>query len=144
MEEGSPRLDSNDLEQPVEDKPVWLHEGLPKHLATVLMSLHTEVFGLNARLAQVRAPRINPHCVCRWHEQTIKYVFFGCPRFNASSVVQVARMDNLTRILSNAASARAAARCFVQAGLLKEFQLAEEIDREDLDEYRPLPEPERW
>ena len=119
-------------------------EGLPKHRATALTLLRTEVLGLNAWLAQVRVPGITPHCQCGWHSQTIRHVFFGCTRHNAAEVVREARTDNLAKILSTKAGAHAAVRWFVRTGLLQQFQVAEEIDAEDIEEYNPFPEPNRW
>ena len=106
----------------------------PKHLATALMLVRTEVLGLNAWLANASVPGVSPRCPCDWHEQTIQHVFFGCPRYEV-------RSDSLVVILSRTASAQAAARWFVETGLL---QLAAEIDEEDVSRYEPLPVPDTW
>ena len=50
---------------------------------------------------------------------------------NAASLASEARTDNLTKMLSRPASARAAARWFVQTELLQQFQLIVDMDQED-------------
>jgi hypothetical protein len=123
-----------------------LYEGLPKYLATALLLLRTEVLGLNAWLARVRVPGISPHCPCGWHEQTVRHIFFNCPRHSQArqALIRETRSDDLRVILSRPSSARAAARWFVKTGLLQQFQAAAEIDNEDLSLYEPLPGLHTW
>jgi len=108
------------------------------------MLLRTEVLGLNGWLAKVKVPGVSPHCTCGWHEQTVQHIFFGCPEHDAARLVHEVRTDNLTKMLSNAASARAAAGWFAQTGLLQQFRLAVEVDEENTDEYASLPGLNTW
>ena len=123
-----------------------LYEGLPKYLATALLLLRTEVLGLNAWLARVKVPGVSPHCPCGWHEQTVRHVFFSCPRHDETrqALVREVRSEDLRAILSKPASAQAAARWFVKTGLLQQFQAAAEIDGEDVGKYEPLPGLHTW
>ena len=74
-----------------------LYEGLPKYLATALLLLRTEVLGLNAWLARVKVPGVSPHCPCGWHEQTVRHVFFSCPRHDETrqALVREVRSEDL-------------------------------------------------
>lgn len=56
-----------------------LYSDQPKHQATALFLLRTEVIGLNAWLASIRVPGISPECECGWRAQTVKHVLTMCP-----------------------------------------------------------------
>jgi len=66
---------------PWEMSPLTLYDNLPKHQATALMLLRTEVIGLNAWLASIQVPDVLPRCDCGWHAQTVRHVLLHCPKY---------------------------------------------------------------
>lgn len=90
-----------------------LYEGLPKHEATALSLLRTEVLGFNAWLAAVGVPGIDKRCTCGWPAQTVRHVLLFCPVHTGSRALffQRAGVADLQSALSTPASAHQAARC---------------------------------
>ena len=109
------------------------------------MLLRTKVIGLNAWLASVGVPGVLPHCDCGWHVQTVKHVLLHCSKFEQQrpDLIRETQTENLHKILTNTASAQAAARWLVRCGVLQEFRVAREIELEDITNYIPLPTLER-
>ena len=130
---------------PWDMKTLPLYEGLPKHQATALFLLRTEVLGLNAWLASVRVPDILPCCACGWETQTVRHVLLHCPDYelNRPDLIQQTGTENLQEMLSKPESAKAAARWFVRCGILEQFKVAKEIE-EDVTKYTPLQELDSW
>ena len=64
---------------PWEQSPLKLSSDLPKHQATALFLLRTEVIGLNAWLASIRVPNVTPQCECGWQAQTVRHVLPALP-----------------------------------------------------------------
>jgi reverse transcriptase-like protein len=122
-----------------------LYEGLKKHEATMLFLLRTEVIGLNAWLASINVPGVLPRCPCGHGAQTVRHVLLQCPQLShlRPHLIAVARCEDLHRILSTPGSAQAAARMLIRSGLLAQFHLADEIDREG-DNRAPLPGLDYW
>ena len=120
--------------------PLRLYDNLPKHCATALMLLRTEVIGLNAWLASVGVPDVLPPCGCGWQAQTVRHVLLHCPNYEQQRVdlIRDAGSEDLQAILTHAASARAAARWFVRCGILEQFRTAHAINAEDIAEYAPF------
>jgi len=131
---------------PWETRPTSLYKGLPKHQATALFLLRTEVIGLNAWLSSVGVPGTVPRCLCGWHAQTVRHILLHCPQHATArpSLIREAGTEDLQAMLTRPASAKAAARWFIRTGLLQQFQVAANIESEDLAQYHPLEEPEEW
>jgi len=70
-----------------------LYSGLPKHQATALFLLRTEVIGLNAWLASIRVPGIRSECGCGWRAQTPCRPSGTCAR----DVPQIQQREGSTR-----------------------------------------------
>jgi len=111
----------------------------------MLFLLRTEVIGLNAWLASINVPGVLPRCPCRYGVQTVRHILLRCPQLNhlRPHLIATARCEDLYRILSTPESAQEAARMVIRSGLLTQFRLADEIDREG-DPLTPLPELECW
>ena len=109
------------------------------------MLLRTEVIGLNAWLASVGVPGVLPQCDCGWHAQTVRHIMLHCPKYEQQrlDLIRETQSEYLHRILSNTASAHAAARWIVRCGILQQFSVAREIELEDATKYVPLPTLER-
>ena len=92
---------------PWQREPLSLYEGLPKHQATALLLLRTEVIGLNAWLASVRVPGVLPRYECGWQEQTVWHVLLHCPNYAQSrpDLIRQTGSEDLRSILSRTASA---------------------------------------
>ena len=125
---------------PWEMSPLVLYDNLPKHQATALMLLRTEVIGLNAWLASIQVPDILPRCDCGWHAQTVRHVLLHCPKYRQqrADLVRATGSEDLRSILTHVASAQAAARWFVRCGVLDQFRVAHEVELEDISEYAPF------
>ena len=67
---------------PWKKETLELYSDLPKHQATALFLLRTEVIGLNAWLASIRVPGIRPECGCGWRAQTVEHVLAMCPKYS--------------------------------------------------------------
>ena len=102
---------------------------MPKHQASALFLLRTEVLGLNGWLAAINVPGIDARCACRWHTQTVQHVLILCPLYTTSraQLVRRAGPEEMERMLSTLERAQATARWFVQQGILQQFNLAKEI-----------------
>ena len=119
-----------------------LYDEVPKHVATALFLLRSEVIGLNAWLAGIGVPGIHPSCPCGWPTQTVRHVMIHCPKHEQVRLELFARIhtQDLLGMLSTPTSARTAARWLVARKLLPQFQFADEVEMEDLSGYAPFRE----
>ena len=118
-----------------------LYSDLPKHQATALFLLRTEVIGLRSWLASVCVPGITPECdACNWHEQTVRHVLMMCPKYTDARSLLISRTssEELEQILSRPDTAQTAARWLVQQGILKQFETARQIEEEDTTDHIPF------
>jgi len=117
-----------------------LYSDMPKHQASALFLLRTEVLGLNGWLAAINVPGISRTCGCRWETQTVHHVLMFCPLHTARRADLVRRTDSedMWRMLSTPEKAQATARWFVQQGILQQFNLAKEIEEEEVGEITPF------
>ena len=111
----------------------------------MLFLLQTEVIGLNAWLASINVPGVIPRCQCGHVAQTVRHILLQCPLLGQlrPSLIATARCENLLRILSSPESAQEAARMVIRSGLLAQFRLADDIDKEG-DTRIPLPGLDTW
>ncbi len=125
---------------PWKESAAALYSDLPKHQATALFLLRTEVIGLNAWLASMNVPGVDARCSCGWSTQTVKHVLMMCPLYSSRRADLVSRVDSeeMWRMLSTPEKAQATARWFVQQGILRQFDLAREIEEEVTDEHTPF------
>ncbi len=128
---------------PWKQNTMKLYSDMPKHQATALFLLRTEVIGLNGWLASISVPGIKPECSCGWPTQSVHHVLMMCPLYTASREQLVSRTDSeeMWRMLSTPEKAQATARWFVQQGILQQFNLAKEIEEEDTGNhasFKPL------
>jgi hypothetical protein len=127
---------------PWQRNPLSLYEGLPKHQATALLLLRTEVIGLKAWLASIRVPEILPQCDCGWQAQTVRHILLHCPNYAQTrpDLIRQTGSEDLRLILSRTASAQAAARWLTRIGILAQFNVACEIEAEDTTDHAPFQE----
>src|SRR6266480_3622811 len=113
---------------------------MPKHQASVLFLLRTEVLGLNGWLAAINVPGIDARCTYGWYTQTVQHILMLCPLHTASraQLVRRAGPEEMERMLLTLERAQATARWFIQQGILKQFNLAKEIKEEEVEEYAPF------
>jgi hypothetical protein len=121
-----------------------LYAGLSKAEATALLLLRSEIIGLNAWLAAIQVPDVNPACACGWHAQTVRHIMLHCPRYNRVGLLTTCGTERLEEILTQPKRAKHAARWFVGAGALEQFRVAKEIGEEDLGGYRAFNDAEEW
>lgn len=96
---------------------VNLYSDMPKHQATALFLLRTEVIGLNGWLASINVPGIDARCGCGWQTQTVHHVLMLCPLYSNGRAELVRRTDSeeMWRMLSTPEKAQAIAQWFVSA-----------------------------
>jgi len=133
---------------PWEQSTLKLYSDLPKHQASALFLLRTEVIGLNGWLASINVPGIDAKCGCGWATQTVQHVLSICPLYTAGRADLVRRTgtEGMGRLLSTPEKAQATARWFIQQEILQQFNLAKEIEEEETGEltpFRPLEEDEQ-
>jgi hypothetical protein len=132
---------------PWEMGTVALYSDMPKHQATALFLLRTEVIGLNGWLASINVPGIDAGCSCGWSTQTVHHVLMLCPLYSSGRAELVRRTgsEEMWRMLSTPEKAQATARWFIQQGILRQFDLAKEIEEEEVEDrtpFQPLEEVE--
>ena len=133
---------------PWEQSTLKLYSDMPKHQASALFLLRTEVIGLNGWLASINVPGVDASCACGWATQTVQHVLTLCPLYTAGREHLVRRTgtEGMGRLLSTPEKAQATARWFVQQGILQQFNLAKDIEEEEVGEltpFRPLEEDEQ-
>ena len=126
-------------------QPLKLYDGLPKHEATALLLLRTEVIGLNGWLASINVPGIDRRCTCGWAEQTVRHVLIHCPDQQVSrDRYLLPGVIDLNEMLTRPTSAHRAAQWLVNCGLLPQFTVANEISQENIAEYQTLKTLYEW
>ena len=127
-------------------KMMTLYEGLKKHEATALFLLRTEILGLNAWLASVGVPGILPCCTCGAGAQTVRHILLSCPDHEESRIQLLIQTgaESVKGLLSTPRGAKATARWFIQRGLLRQFDIAREIEEEDTTHYSPPQDLDSW
>ena len=75
------------------------------------MLLRTEVIGLNAWLAAVGVPNVQPSCDCGWRAQTVRHILLHCPTYGQQrlDLLRQVESEDLHKILSRAKSVQAIA-----------------------------------
>jgi len=123
-----------------------LYENLRKHEATALFLLRTEVIGLNAWLAQKGVPDVLPRCQCEYQAQTVRHVILYCPLLVhlRAEMIEAARSEDLTEILTSQHGSQAAVRMLLRSGLLGQFRLANEISEDNFAPTGPLQDLDSW
>lgn len=106
--------------------------------------MRSEIIGLNAWLAAIQVPDINPACACGWHAQTVRHVLLHCPRYNRVSLLIACGTERLEEILSQPIQAKHAARWFVRSGVLEQFRASKEIAEEEVGGYKAFQDAEEW
>ena len=79
---------------PWKRNPVTLYSDMPKHQATALFLLRTEVIGLNGWLASINVPGIEAGCGCGWSTQTVHHVLIMCPLYTDRRADLVRRTES--------------------------------------------------
>src|SRR6266513_2342526 len=133
---------------PWEQSTLKLYSDMPKHQASALFLLRTEVIGLNGWLTSINVPGIDTKCGCGWTTQTVQHVLAFCPLYTAGRADLVRRTgtEGMGRLLSTPEKAQATARWFVQQEILQQFNLAKDIEEEEAGEltpFQPLEEDEQ-
>jgi hypothetical protein len=121
-----------------QQQPLSLYEGLQKHEATALFLLRTEVMGLNDWLARIGVPDAHPECSCRTGKQTLSHILTYCPdliRPRINLMTQTGTTD-LSEILDNPKRVGFAARWLLETGVLGQFSVAMEVEKEDMEGWK--------
>jgi hypothetical protein len=121
-----------------------LYAGLSKAEATALFLMRTEVIGLNAWLASIGVPNIDPRCPCGQQAQTVRHVVLHCQRHEREGLIRECQTARLDEMLSRPGPAQHTARWLLATGTLQHLRLAKEIEEEDVAAYAPLESCERW
>ena len=79
MEAAKPHRSAVTWTEGWETQPLALYDEVPKHVATAILLLRTEVLGLRAWLARIGVPDVGPECSCGGPRQTLQHVLAFCP-----------------------------------------------------------------
>lgn len=129
--------------RPVAQSSPWnpkirhLHSNLPKPQSTLLTLLRTEHIGLEDYLSRRKVPdHLSPACPCGWHRQTPKHILLFCPHFQAgrAQMLYIAQTTDYHTLLTTKKGVYAATKWFLKLGLLGQFSLAKEMDRENQED----------
>jgi len=130
---------------PWTQSPLKLYSNLPKHEATALFLLRTEVLGLNSWLASINVPNITPSCSCGWPQQTVRHVLLFCLDHSEEreSIIRQTGTTDLYTILNHGKGSRIAARWLARSGLLAQFTTANHI-QDDEEPLFAIPDINYW
>jgi len=109
--------------------------------------MRTEVIGLNAWLASIQVPGIQPLCPCEEAAQTVRHVVLHCPRHGRNERLRLLERcgtERLDEVLSRPASAAHAARWLLATGVLGQFKVAREIQEEKAELFTPFVNSDEW
>ena len=121
-----------------------LYAGLPKAHASALFLMRSEVIGMNAWLASVRVPGVDPLCTCGQMAQTVRHVLLHCNQYRREDLLANCGTERLDEILSRPASAKYAARWLIAQGVLDQFRVAKEMENEQTEDFTPFQNCEEW
>ena len=113
-----------------EQQPLSLYKGLPKHEATALFLLRTEVMGLRAWLAGIGVPDVHPACPCGAPKQTLDHILAFCPDLKEQRLDLLGRVgstDLRRSILDDKTKVGYAAKWLLQTRTLNQFLVAIEV-----------------
>ena len=117
-----------------------MYDDLPKHEATALFLLRTEVLGLNDWLARIGVPGITPMCPCGTGKHTIRHLLAFCPEQvqpRANLLLRTGTTE-LREILTNKKMVKAAAQWLLETNTLEQFRIAKEIASEKTGDWAPF------
>ena len=106
--------------------------------------MRSEVIGMNAWLASVRVPGVDPLCTCGQMAQTVRHVLLHCNQYRREDLLANCGTERLDEILSRPASAKYAARWLIAQGVLDQFRVAKEMENEQTEDFTPFQNCEEW
>ena len=120
--------------------PLQLYEGAPKHVATAIFLLRSQVLGLRAWLANIGCLDISPEYNYGASRQIVHYILTYYPlqtRLQAR-LIRKTGTTNLLQLLRNKETAGEAARWLLGTNLLEQFKVAQEIEKENTENWAPF------
>ena len=120
-------------------RPLTLYEGLPRHQATALFLLRTEVLGINAWLSKV-LPDYDSACFCGPQPQTLGHLITFCLATTEARLKLIERTgsSDIRGLLDEQEKAKHAARWLLDTGALVQFRVAVEVEEENMEEWEAL------
>jgi hypothetical protein len=118
---------------PAEDAPE-IHVGLRKAESSILTQIRTGRIGLAAFLNRARVPDFpSPMCRCGQAEETASHVIAHCPRFTDQrrGLAGPAGRTDVRTLVGTVKGGKRLARWFLGLRILPQFNLAEELLREE-------------
>ena len=116
-----------------------LYKGLTKAESTAAFLLWTEVIGLNAWLASIHVPNTTLQYTYGWPTQSVHYVLLVCSYcLIRDQMFANAGTNNITQMLFTNKGIYAVAKWLISQEVLQQFQTAQEIQQEDMEEYAPF------
>ena len=131
---------------PWETRGKQLFDGLTRPGSTIATLLRTEVIGLNAFLARVGVPNVQPACPCGAARQTPKHVVVSCPnhsRGRPERQLEAGTTDYI-ELLTTQQGLKAVTKWFLHQNILQQFRWAREaalhpVQAHTWRELTPLP-----
>jgi hypothetical protein len=123
-----------------EFQPLHIYDNKPKHLATAIMLLRTEVLGLRAWLASIGVPDTEPTCTCGHSRQTLAHVLAFCPDTREARLKLITRAgtSHIAALLKDKDKAAIAGQWLLDTNLLEHFQIAIDVTNTDTTKWRPF------
>jgi hypothetical protein len=120
-------------------QPLTLYEELPKHQATALFLLRTEVLGINYWLSKV-IPGHSPACSCGPQPQSLGHLMTFCPRTTEARLKLIERTGStdIRGMLDTQETAKHAARWLLDTRILAQFGVAVEVEEEEMGDWEAL------
>ena len=120
---------------PPSEEPPKIHADLKKAESSVLTQIRTGRIGLAAFLNKARVPDYpSPKCQCGLAEETASHVIAYCPRFTEQRQSLAPGRPNVKELVSSVEGAKRLARWFLRLRILPQFNLADELLREEEEE----------
>jgi len=140
QEAGKPHRKAATWTEGWDNQPLQLYDAVPKHVATAIFLLRSQVLGLKGWLADIGVPGVTPNCTCGAPRQTLQHVLAFCrDQIEArNKLIRRAGSTDLLELLKHKDTAPIAGRWLIDTGLLDQFRVADEVENTDTREWTPF------
>ena len=129
--------------EPWENSPIELYDGLTKVEAHTTFLLRVEVLGLRSWLASIHVPGVTPECECGWQQETVEHIFTYCTRFNRIGLFSArGGSRGVKGLLGTREGCKAASQWFLKNSVLPYLARANAAVTENRSGFGSAPELE--
>lgn len=140
VEKRKPYRSAPTWNDPWESQPLHLYDNVPKHVATAILLLRTEVLGTRAWLAKAAVPGILPTCTCGHSRQTLTHLRAYCRDASEARLKLLERAGTIRtdRLLTHKDTAWMAGRWLLDTNVLDYFRTAKEDEKVEMESWTPF------